>query len=415
MTIEKYFNKYLSILFCIIPILLVTGPALPDISISIIAIYFLFISLKKKFFIKLNNQSFFTKIFIIFWLYILFRSVFSSDPFLSLGSSLFYLRFLFFVLGVLYLMEESDFIIKNYHKFLFCTFLILCIDGYIQLFRGENLFGYKLVWGRVSSFFGPELKMGNFVARLMPILVGLYILNLKKKINILYLFFLFIFVDILVFISGERLAFALLTLQTIIFILCYKSFRILRIFSLIFSAGIIALILNFNDHVYERMITHTSDQLSINTENNFIKTNIFSYHHQKIYENAFRIFLNNPIFGIGTKLFRVKCFDYSSDPSFECSSHPHNIYIQFLAELGIIGFLFLISGLIYISYRLIKIFIRSNFTKNDLHQSEITLFALIGVFINLFPFAPSFNFFNNWFSIIFFIPIIFLKYGDKKK
>ena len=72
------------------------------------------------------------------------------------------------------------------------------------------------------------------------------------------------------------------------------------------------------------------------------------------------MFLDRPIIGHGPKMFRVKCSDpkyseivgYSETGS--CMTHPHNFYIQLLAETGIIGFLFLFSLFVYISYLSLK-------------------------------------------------------------
>ena len=53
------------------------------------------------------------------------------------------------------------------------------------------------------------------------------------------------------------------------------------------------------------------------------------------------MFKDKPFFGHGPRVFRFKC----SEPEFSigmrpCNSHPHNFYIQLLAETGLIGLLF---------------------------------------------------------------------------
>ena len=50
------------------------------------------------------------------------------------------------------------------------------------------------------------------------------------------------------------------------------------------------------------------------------------------------MFLDNKILGVGVKNFRNFCNveKYKVDRS--CTTHPHNTYIQILAETGIIGF-----------------------------------------------------------------------------
>ena len=86
--------------------------------------------------------------------------------------------------------------------------------------------------------------------------------------------------------------------------------------------------------------------------------NIFTPQHDSLIRTAFNIFLNKPILGHGPKSFRLICkikkYQVGTRP---CDTHPHNFYVQLLAETGIIGFMFLISSFCYIlycSYRQLK-------------------------------------------------------------
>ena len=75
------------------------------------------------------------------------------------------------------------------------------------------------------------------------------------------------------------------------------------------------------------------------------------------YKIALNMFLEKPLVGHGTKIFRHYCAKPENFVSGNaCTTHPHNILMQFLAETGLIGTIFYIL----VIYFLIK-YLLNNF------------------------------------------------------
>ncbi len=128
------------------------------------------------------------------------------------------------------------------------------------------------------------------------------------------------------------------------------------------------------------------------------------------------MFEDNPILGTGPNTYRKYCdnekyqyispYSTSSYTYSACSTHPHNTFLQIIAETGIIGLLFFTILIIYFSRLvLIHIYLKLIIKKQLLTDYQICLFACF--LCSLVPFVPSLNFFNNWINIIYYIPIGF--------
>ena len=99
---HQFLINTIKVLF-LIPVGLITGPFIPDFSVSLMALIFIYISVKEGYWKYYNNNYF--KFFILLNSYLIFNSFFSDNLFISLKSSIFYFRFTIFALCVwFYLM-----------------------------------------------------------------------------------------------------------------------------------------------------------------------------------------------------------------------------------------------------------------------------------------------------------------------
>ena len=79
-------------------------------------------------------------------------------------------------------------------------------------------------------FFGNELILGSYLSRIFP-LFALFLIKKEKKIEVYFLGLLFILVDILIFLSGERAAFLFLNLSTVFIIILIKEYQKFRLYT----------------------------------------------------------------------------------------------------------------------------------------------------------------------------------------
>ena len=290
------FYKIPLILTTIIPFLLITGPFLPDLSLSLCAIIFLINSFKFK------NFDFFKNLYSFFFLFFIFITIISSflsnDIFYSSKSSIFYIRFYLFTLSTWFLIEiNPKIIIYIFFSILFC-FVILIFDGFIQFFFNENIFGWPLIKTRVSSFFKDELILGSYLCRFFPILFAgmIFRYEIYKKKDLIYYFILIIFVlsEVLIFLSGERVAFFYLNLSALFILFLSINYKKLRFFTLIISIFFIVVISNFSPQFKERMVDKTIEQVGINSDKKYI----FTPQHNDHYISALKMFKKNIFLGL---------------------------------------------------------------------------------------------------------------------
>ena len=404
-------NHYHKLIY-FLPVALISGPFLPDLIVVICSILFLIDTFRLKLFEYYKNNFF--KIFLLFFLFLNLSSIFSINT-ISFKYSLTYFRYGIFVIFVYYVLKNysNSKILLGYS--IITTFVILLIDGYIQFIFGKNIFFFELQEYRpnfsyVTSFFNDEKKLGSFLSRMLPLLLISFIFIRKKyqNSNLNHFFSMIVFlIFFLTFLTTERVSIFI----TIIFFIGMftKSNIFLKpkiIYFVIISIGLMVLFY-YHPHLYLKMksIFYSSgilfpgytNQGTIVGEYDLGKFIFSKFHHEQII-SSIKIFLENPLFGIGAKNFKSIAYAW----------HPHNYHAQVLAELGIFSYLIIFSLFIYFVFEILKKYFHSLDLKN-----EIKFYLLIAFFLNLIP-IPSADFFNNWVNIMIFLPVGYYLYINEK-
>ena len=139
------------------------------------------------------------------------------------------------------------------------------------------------------------------------------------------------------------------------------------------------------------------------TDKNFLNSVINENRHFIHYKIAANIFKQNLLFGKGFKTYRTESYNEKYfDDTLEFSvgygsTHPHQLHFEILSELGIIGYILIVSNFIFLLFK------QSNLKKNFLTKGSI-LFLIA----SLFPLLPSGSFFTSFVATIFFINYSFL-------
>ena len=421
-----FFYNFPVFLFSFIPLFLITGPFLSDLSISLISLLFLIYCFKKKDFSYFKDKFFY--IFLIFWIYLIINSLINNLNIDSLKISFFYIRYGIFVIAIVAFLDFNSGFIRYFFYCIFICFLTLVLDGFYQYFTGVNILGWASSV-RISSFFGDEKILGSYLSRLWPIFFGISILIFKQKDKLFFLFILiFILSEALIFLSGDRTAFFYINLSAIFVILFSKKLIKLRLITLSSSILLLIIISFINPTAKERVFDQTIKQMKGNDERGsklgdsgeivtpFTQEGIFIFTktHTHHYITAYKMFLDNKILGVGVKNFRNFCNDDKYKVSnLSCSSHPHNSYIQILSETGMIGFVFLLGVLIYFCMFTLKHLILR--FKGKYYFTDFEICILSGIAIYLWPIIPTGNIFSNWLNIAMILNLPFLIWSKKNK
>ena len=184
---NKIFS-FFQIILLLLPISLITGPAIPDITITFSGIFFLIFIHYKNIYKSIYKDNFFL-ISIFFWIYLILISFFAENKDLSFKESLIFIRLLLIPIFIIYWYSvDSKFLIKILTLVFICE-IFVSADTLFQFLNyetksgfGKDIFGFESNWyGRLTGPFGDELIPGAYLSRFAFIGLAYIFIELKKQ------------------------------------------------------------------------------------------------------------------------------------------------------------------------------------------------------------------------------------------
>ena len=368
-------NSFFSnLLVSLLPLSFILGNLAINLNVLIIVFFCIFLFIKQGDKRKIE-LILFDKLIIIFFLYIFLVSIFNylilSDDvhkYQLILKTFSYIRYLLFYFSLRFLMEKKYFDLKYF--FLVCSFSVLfvSIDIIIQYSFGQSLFGYEGVSRRMSGPFGDELVAGSYIARFSLFYVfSFFIFGFFKDIEFKKKFFIFSITSLILSLgmtlAGNRVPFLIFLLTALLSLIILKNYRIYFFSFLVLAISCISILKNYDEEILKHyggfqtqiinLLKPLSEENKVQLENkNELtadqKNYSFSYKgesyitksvHAKEFYSGYKTWLQNKFFGGGLKSFRFNCPKVFTN----CNAHPHNYYLEVLSDLGIVGFLMIIS------------------------------------------------------------------------
>jgi O-antigen ligase len=323
-------------------------------------------------------KIFWVRACLVFWAVCLVSSAMSSLPAYSLGEAFVWIRFpLFAFASCFWLARNRQMVIAMMGMTVLGMVLITGILTAEVLIVGQQ-------GGRLSWPYG-DLVPGNYLAKAgLPafcVLVALAVSG-KKPVNALATTISFITV-ILSVITGERINFLIRACAGMMAGLVWKP-KFSRYAALIIIEMLAVVTVFFAaPNLGNRFIDNFIDQLPTQEDSPYYR----------VMNSGMVTFETAPILGIGTGNYRIMCPEIMQEKADgACHPHPHNYYIQMLAETGVIGFIFGCIMMGAILWRTAKI---SWYGRE--HVITATAFIVpLGFF---FPIQSTADFFGQWNNI----------------
>lgn len=358
------------------PFILLIERSPADLWLTVLALSFAIRAIVKKDTVWL--RVFWVRAAFAFWVVTIISALASRDPAYAFGEAVIWFRFPLFAMATVYWLAVDKRLLYAMLLSTFFGLLVMCgILSAELLIEGQK--GGRLMWP-----YG-DLVPGNYVAKVgLPVFVVMVALAVSARPKIAAISgVVSLFTLVISIMTGERINFLIRACGGMLAALMWRpNFK--RYFVLV-AIEVLAVVIAFQalPSVGNRYVDNFVSQLPFSNDSAYFR----------IMNLGMDAFHQSPYLGIGTGNFRNMCPEFAGESaSVECHPHPHNYYVQMLAETGIIGLFF---GVIFLG-AVIWFCFRASFRNRD---NVVLATAWVVPFGLFWPIASSADFFGQWNNI----------------
>jgi hypothetical protein len=388
-------SKVISWIAIFMPILIACGRGIADAGLSDIALLFVVSSIIEKDWKWLDEK--WIKVALILWSYTILRSFFVEDIIFSLSKTFPLIRFILFAACMQFVVSKNPDAVKKILISLTLTVGFLASDALFQYITGYDITGRPLHADEAGHvrLTGPYSKfvVGAVIAVLSAPVLSVIYFKIIKSTNIVQIIsaaLLAVAIYLAVFLSGERSAFLQITTAMLLIFACLNTNRKHILWLVAIACVAVGALIFFKPTI---LIERQFNSI-IEIANNFPQSP-----YGMLWIAGIKAGLAHPIFGVGARYFELYCGQYSTF----CAYHPHNIYIEWFAEFGLVG----LAGFLYLFFVIFRKIISECCKLNYDQTRFLVVGIIISISIKLLP-LPSSGFFKNWWAVPFWFMIGFV-------
>jgi len=317
-----------SFLAVLTPVAIALGNVASETVVACVAVLFLTESLMTRDFAWARQPWF--AVALGLWAYSVVRSLFPIVTPAGLGIGFGWVRFILFAAALATWVLPDE---RNRRRLAMAgiaAVTFMAADSLLQFAIGFDIIGRPVTGGHRLTAEFPRPMIGVTIAwTFFPLLMGL-IQDRRRWLAIGFA----ALSAMAVFLSGERWAF-LIVVAALMSLLLYLP-QVRRTARWLLPAAAVVLL---GSYVVAPRIMHRQVGSTIDTVRDFATS-----HYGIIWSSAWRIAEDHPLFGDGVRAYRVACLDPRYGPELigpkqypRCEPHPHNNYLEWLVDTGLLG------------------------------------------------------------------------------
>lgn len=370
-----YFGRNVVLALIIVSLIIATGETLLDyrpiitiISLSILLYFFI-----SEFGLDIKNYPKVPHLIIrliLFLLFTVFLSIFNStDLFVSIMA---FLRFLIFFLicYLLFSQIKNKLTVYYYLSALAICVVFLGVSMLIEFVqKGSSFFINEGTILRLAGLYENPNYVGLLISITIPVTLSVLLLGTRFNISTRLFSVFFLFFQIILLILADSRASILAVFISSILIIYYSSKKIKLVFFISVMSVLLFLIL----------FTNTLEIVELYLRLDRAGT------RELFWQSGIEIISDHPLWGIGSDTFSKVFYSYSPSSVMEFydlgawkvgKPNPHNIFIYYWAENGILGFIavFLFFGVLFkLIFTLIS---KKMHVEENLYPIVISIFSI---------------------------------------